>query len=269
MSAPTVAWINGVDLAATFGFHVERATGLDDLPTQTDRSVPVPGLRGAMLTQTDPDISTRELVLEGTIVATSTTALQTNLDALKALVGAGLLEVRFYATQTRAYYGRCQGAPSTPFPVQFRQTSTKVTIRILCLDPLGYDLDLSVISFGSSYTAMPLGTGPSAPVLYIVGGLSGASNPTITYASAAEETIWTMALTATIAAGDYVRIDCGLQSLTKSVSGVISDARAYLTSAPPRYIVLRPSDGDYSTSSWPKLKVSAGSGAAHFYRTWL
>jgi hypothetical protein len=222
-----------------------------------------------MLTQTDPDVSTRELVLEGTIVATSTATLQTNLDALKALVAAGLLEVRFYATQTRAYYGRCQGAPSTPFPIQFRQTSTKVTIRILCLDPLGYDLDLSVISFGSTYTDLPLGTGPSAPVLYIVGGSGGAVNPTVTYANGSEDTVWTMALTGTIAAGDHVRIDCALQQLTKSVSGVISDARSYLTSAPPRYIVFRPFDGDYGASLWPKIKVSAGSGIAHFNRTWV
>lgn len=269
MSASTVVWIDGINLASTFGLHLQRVSGNDSLVVQADRTVNVPGLRGAVLAATDPDVATRELVLEGNLVASSAAARETSLAALKALCGPGQHEVVFYGTSTRAYYGRVQAIEASPFPMQFLQAALGVTIRILCLDPLAHDLDLSVISFGSVLTAMPLGTGPSAPVLHIVGGIGGAVNPTITYANAGGDTIWTMALTGTIAAGDHVRIDCALQNLTKSVSGVIGDARSWLTSAPPRYIVLRPEDGDYSASCWPQLKVSAGSGYAIYNRTWL
>lgn len=268
MIGPSLLWIDGVDLM-TLDVHVQRVGGIDDTISWSERTAAIPGLMGAVQTAADADVSMREISVDATVLCMSAAALESRLLDLKALLGHGFHELKVYASQSRAYYGRLTRFSTNKVDPQFATATARLQLTFQCLDPLGYDLNLSVVAFGSSYVGMPLGTGPSAPVLYVVGGSGGATNPTITYADAASNTLWTMALTCTIAAGDHVRIDNRLQQITKSVSGVISDARSYLTSSPPRYIVLRPSDGDYSTSSWPQLKVSAGSGIAHFYRTWL
>jgi phage-related protein len=120
------------------------------------------------------------------------------------------------------------------------------------------------VDVNSIRTGIPLGTAVSAPLIRVLGA---ATNPVITYRDKSGAVRQSMTLTITLAATDYLEIDCELFTITKYVSGVASNGITLLTAGD--FIALDPQDGDYANGVWPTLEISAGSAEVLYRKAWL
>lgn len=269
--APSMVYLNGVDVAA-LGFVLDEVGGAFDGVDRADALLEFPQGTGALLSDLPGRIATRTVTLGGTLAATTSTALDTAKDALKALCGAGLVEIRLISKDV-VYRGRLAGISVAHTAPQFRtaNTAARVTLRFVCPDPYGWDRTAQLVGFGATRVAIPLGTAPSvgrswwSAIITIAGA---ATTPTLTESDAAGNTLRQMVFSGwspTVA--DAIEIDCGRGLVTRITAGVRSNGMADLTAgyAFPR---LDPADGDYTTSAWPGLAVSSGLASIRYYRAW-
>lgn len=261
----TALYLNDVNLRR-LGYIVERVEGWADVPGLQPLSHVVPGRAGeVVLAGYAGDVPPRTITVSGTLLASSLTALVSARRQLAALVAGGLLEVRTLEAPDVMHVG-LGSLITVPFERQFRsvgQKGERITLTFLCTDPRAYTRAPTIVALATTRVACPLGTAPVAPVLRIYGS---ATNPTVTYRTAGGVSRQAMGFTITLAAADYLEIDCGAKTVTKSVSGTVSNAIDTLSSGD--FPVLDPGDGDFLTGSWPTLELSAGAGEAAYRRAW-
>jgi hypothetical protein len=253
MGALTGVYLNEYDLTR-LGFHLEAGEGARSLPGQQWVAAGAPGRAGRILLDGRPGIQPRLLTLRGTVVADTQAALEANVDALKTRFLANVLELRLPAQPARVLVARTLGFTESPRAPQFSGLSIVLTITLEALDPHWVDRD-PVVLYGATAERVRclLGNQPVAPVLRILGA---AVNPVLTYRNAAGDAKATLTITLTLAAGDYLEIDCDAKTITKSVSGTPSNGLSTLTAGD--FLTLTPEDGDPIGSAWPTLEVSAG-----------
>lgn len=270
--APQAVWLNGVD-AAALGFVLEEVDGGFDHPERTDPLLDLPQGAGALLSDLPGRLAPRQLTLTGTLAALTSTALETAKDSLKAVCGAGLVEIRLVSRDV-ILRGRLAGLTVVHLGPQLRSANTaaRVTLRFVCPDPFAWERTAQVVHFTTARVALPLGTAPSAgrdgwsAIITISGA---ATTPTLTESDAAGNVLRTMIFSGwSPTASDAIEIDCGRGLVTRITSSVRSNGMADLTAgyAFPR---LDPADGDFATSMFPGLAVSSGSGRVRYYRAYL
>lgn len=258
MGAQSVLYIDDFDMA-TLGLVVREVTGLSDTPTVAPRTRERYGRAGVLEVAAYPQVAPRTFLVSGALGAATPAALETALDTLKGKFVGATQRARFVNNATREWVVRLAECTVTPFPgPQFLHVYRQVTLKLLALDPYGYDTSNTVVgSIGNSDVAVAQGSAPSRPVIRVTGA---ATNPLLTYKNGGGTTLRTMQLTCSIAGGDYVEVDSALMTIKKSVSSVISDALDYLTSGD--FIVFDPADGT------PTLRCSSGTGQATYKKAW-
>lgn len=263
MGAASAIFVNDFDLVS-LGFHVSEIRGARGGTRHTARTFELPGRAGKGLASGTPSIAPRVVVVDGVLKADTVADVVTNLHRLKGLVARGLLELRFSDDDTRILRARIQDVGAPPIPMQLIQTTVRVSLVFECLDPYWYDVSDTVQAFGASATDMLLGEAVSRPVIKVTGV---ATNPVVTYRDSGGTLVESMTFGAfTIAAGDFLTIDCDKLTITKSVSSVVTNAIDELTAGD--FITLDPIDGDPGTPVWPTLEVSSGSGEATYQKAW-
>lgn len=269
--APSAVYVNGVDLA-TLGFALESPEGVFDASERTDALLTLPQGAGALVPNVPGQVAPREITLTGTLGALTSAAIETAKDSLKLLCSAGTVEIRL-VTRDVIFRGRLSGisiAHNGP-PLRPALLTARCAIRFLCADPLAWDRTPQLVGFGSTRVALPLGTGPSAgrslwsAVITIMGA---ATTPILTESDAAGNTLRSMSFTGwSPTASDAIEIDCGRRLVTRITAGVRSNGMADLA-AGYAFPVLDPADGNPSTSMFPGLAVSSGTGLVRYYRAW-
>jgi hypothetical protein len=259
MAGNAVLYIDDYD-TSLLGLIVESVTGLSDTPALTPRTRERYGWAGLMEVAAFPQLAPRTITVTGTVLAATAAALETALDNLKAKFVPATVRARFVNNATREWVTRLTEFTVTPLPgPQFLQAARSVSLKLLALDPYGYDLSNTVIgSITNADSACAVGTAPSRPVLRCTGA---ATNPLWTYKNQGGTTIQTLQLTITVAGGDWVEVDCAAKTIRKSVSSVITDALTTLSGGD--FIALDPKDGT------PTLRVSVGTGQATYKKAWL
>lgn len=257
--------LNGQEVEATFGLIVTGYGG--DLGTagRTINLLNVPALAGGLDPGIVPNEAPRVLSVSFMVSVATDALLPAALDAIKEVCGTGLVQIRTLYSTTRALYGVLQPFDVTAFQKTIPGWASG-TMTFLCPCPYWLALTSDVISFGATAVDIPLGTAPSvgrddwSAILEITGA---ATTPTITYLDSAGNTIGTVVVTYSLAAGDTLRIDLGRRLVQRRVSGTWSDAWTYLT-AGYTLPALDPADGSFDNALWPKLKVSSGSGQLYY-----
>jgi phage-related protein len=266
----TAMYVNDFD-TSSLGLIVTSVDGWRDAPSTRDRTTQLPTRVGAVILAPEAETAPRVITVDGVIdpshagKALTLANLRAAISELQERLYRGTIEVRFADEPDIFVLARCEQGNLIATPPQFMNPKSRVQIRMLCPDPLRYDRNGSVVGFGASPRAgTPLGTAVSAPVIRIMGA---ATNPVITYRNMSGDVKQTMGFTVTLAATDYLEIDCELFTIKKFASGVETNGISLLTSGD--FIALDPQDGDYAGSVWPTLEVNAGSGECLYRRAWL
>lgn len=239
--------INGVNVA-TYGAAAVELRGNWDGPVVSFDEAVMPG-RGTVATSLTPTPDPLDLVAVLELNAANDQALEDAWDAFKFALYGATVTVIAGNQEARQRTGVVLGSPSKiPSPVRDR---LQAEIRIRCRDPLAYATSATTVT-GAINTDVdtPLGLAASLPVLTITSPSTGF---TVTYKNSASATVQTMTFTFAGSPTTFV-IDCA--NLTVTVDGVRHDE--YLTAGD--FFALNPHDGVPSSSAWPKVRTSSGSG---------
>lgn len=238
-----------------------RALGLLDLP-QAPGGID-PGLV--------PSEAARTLTIEGLIKATSQTTLMTTLDRIKEVCGTGLVTIAGPYATDRRYYGVLQPLDAEQVERTLLNGWARVTLAFVCPLPYAIASTPTTVSFGSTATAIPLGTAPSAlrtdwsAVITITGA---ATTPIVTYADYRGTTQATLSFSGySPSAGDSIVIDCGRKLVYRFVGGAKSNAFSYLA-AGYAFPALSPDDAYVTGALWPTLAVSSGVASLRYYKAY-
>lgn len=240
---------------ADFNFEVLRVRGPFSQRQATYPEAAMPGRLDGVLLSTRPTGRPREIIVEGTVLSSSTANLTTNIRDLSGWCARAVALQTIHDSSTFLEVKQVSCEVEVYDPVG-KQKAARVTLTFRATKPLWYHTTASAVTFTSN-TAMPLGTAPVGPVIRITGTLT---NPTVTLKDSTGATVTTLGLTITqVGASDYVEIDCARQTIIRVVSAVESNAIATLTSG--YFFELDPANADTVTPTWPSLSVAYGSGS--------
>lgn len=200
--------VNGTDLE-DFGVVVREAAGRRDAVQFGDSARRVPRSMGRLLPKRRGEAEPRRIDVQGYVDADSVAALRQNLRDLRALLTGGFqrgdpLEVSFADDPTRIFYGRLNRLTPQSLPPTFTATRTRFRMQIVCDDPLKYDDSLSTVDFTAAETDVPLGSGPSAPVITITGS---STDPEIVYRDSDGNVVARFQLSVTLGSGEEAVIN--------------------------------------------------------------
>lgn len=260
--------INGIDPRSRYGLYVAGQPDWASGPEQAVTSHEVMGRAGALIAGVTK--RPRDLVVEGTIARSTYATRKAAEDALKGLVGSGIIELVWSdATQTRQITGVVVGRPSvtgyTPAGMS-KGALVRFTVRAdsaFWCEPTPTAVGLPA---ANNRKDIPLGLGPSDFILNIMGS---ATNPVVTYRNAGGTVVWELTITATLATTDYLSFDSRTGLISRYNSGTYSDGIGLLTTGHDVWpLPLDPQDGDPSILEWPTLQVSAGSAEVLYSKTY-
>ncbi len=268
-----MAWsivVNGQDLNG-LGFYLKDVDGVHDAVDRSWQMTTLRGRAGAVI-QAPVRESGRVLKFSGTLTSTAKTVagLATNADTIRDLLRSGL--VRLVRTDGASNVKFIEGYATTVtlknigHPIN--QTDDTLSFTIQCRDAYYRDQEPTIrhAAVAATRYTLPHGTAPSSPIVRIMGA---ATNPVLTYRDAGGTAQRTMTFTVTLAAtNDWLDIDMRAGKITKWASGVSSNGRALLTSGNPVWAI-DPQDGDYVTTQYPTIEVSAGTAMILWHKQWL
>lgn len=261
-------WFNGID-AETLGFYLTDAPDLLAEGGTTPQTVAFPQGTGSLLSTAPVAVGSRSLRLSGYCTSNTVAGAATVLHRIKSAIGSGLVEIRSAWQPTLVVRGvlvsHSAGPSSSAWLGQVR-----IDLDFLLPDPYAYAIAPSVVAFGATATAIPLGTAPSrgraewSAIITITGA---ATTPTLTESDATGTALRTMVFTSSPTASDAIEIDCGRGTVTTITAGVRTNGLGTLT-AGWEFPRLDPADGDWYTSAWPKLAVSSGTATIRYYEAY-
>ena len=257
----TILYLNGTP-AENYGLGMRSANWWDSVIFERP-SIPLAGQLGQVAGNVGIG-APRELSITTLLEASSVSDRRTKLDNIARDLSAGINEIKIQDDTARVLLARfiryTVGAfAENPYG---GQPYVEVTLEFVADDPVWKDVSASSYALSSSDTETPLGSLPSYGVIE----LTGANSPTITYKDQAGNTVSTLALSYTWASGETYRVDLALQTIDKVVSGVRTNAISVYSTG--EFFALDPADGVASTSSWPTVAVSTGTGTIYYRRSW-
>lgn len=268
-------WVNGYDLSGLY-FTVEQADGWLSSPAVLERETQLPQRAGTVPLAPLAETAPRDITVQGVVRGTSLANCRANIDALKARLFNGTIEVSFGDQADRFVLARCAGKDVLATPPQFMNPNSRVSIRLHCPDPLIYAVNPTVIGFGavaSERSALALGSAVAMPLITV----GPCTNPVVIYRDSGGREKARMTFTRVIAADEYMEIDTELAAITYYDSGVASNGLSYWTPAtsgsPSTEKFLSgfdPQDGDYESAVWPTIECSVAAACRAAYRkAWL
>jgi hypothetical protein len=253
---------------AQFGFVVDPM-GISGLLDAASTKVPtgtVPGRPGAVRLALLPETEAREIHVAGHLIGTSIADLMARADYLKQWLARGGddLEIRSGYDLTRFWRGALTGCVITGVEGQFYNPYATAELTFTCADPRAYGAEATVVGFGAQSRApCPLGTAPSEPLIRLMGP---ASNPVITYRSAAGAVVGSHGFTIALGNAEFLEVSTPDLTVIRHSGGAASDAIALEGSGD--FITLSPDDGDPMVGAWPTLETSSGTGEALWRKTY-
>lgn len=265
-----ILFLNGNDAKTTYGFELVEAPDLLSMGGHTYQTTSVVQRAGVLLGTARPTIEPRQLRLQGYLTGSSLSDATTKLDALKAGIGTGPCRIATAWDTGREYWGVLTGAPAGPNSAYW-QTYLAVELDFLLFDPLAYATTDETVTFGTSPTAIPLGTGPSRGNRAVASSIrieGAATTPILLYKNSDGLVVAEMSFTGySPASGDRIDIDLARGLVTKTISGVPSNAMGDLFPG-WNFPALDPNDGVYGVSAWPTLQVSSGNGSVSYRKAY-
>jgi phage-related protein len=273
MLRATGVTVSSKDVGSAYGFAVERPGGVLNGQAWTFAAATTAGRLTRRVVQTVPTPEARDLILTGTVIASSVSALMTQLDGLKRWCANGEREIACEYDTTRMYRGRLVRFEATGYAPDFARPEATVTATFRCEDPFAIATSDTTVNVGTSATSCALGSAESYPVITVTGVHT---NITLTLKNAAGTTLETMAFTlALVGGGDTLVIDCDRRTVQKTVSSVTTNAIDALSNSgnAPTFLTLDPNDGDQDGGTWPTLQYSVSAGTptvqAVYRKRWL
>jgi hypothetical protein len=260
---PARWFVDDVDLQTECSFYVDDAPNWDDGAALPQELLAMPHLLGGVPAGVVQG-EARSLRFAGVVNGSSVADTRTKTERLIALVARGLSrhviddEVNppreidaLYTGHTRPrYYGH-----------PFIQPAARVELRFSAPNAMWRAVDPTAVTLSATRARCPLGTGPSAPLLVLFGNASSPVTWTVKVRNAAGDVVSTTVFTGTaLGASDFLEVDCGAQTLVKSVSGTRTSAVSYYSSGP--WPLLDGADGRYDAASWPSLELTTNVGTA-------
>jgi phage-related protein len=260
---PTL-YLNDWDTARA-GFVVSSWTGIGEPAAQFHEEIEVLGRAGAVLVDGRPRVRVREIEVTVALLGDTAALARTALDKLHGLVGSGVVELRMSPWPDRVYRGKLTRADIRFTAPQAASRIASGTIQFRCQDPYAYDRRGVVVNVAATSTryAAPLGTAPSAPIVRFHGS---ATNPAIRVRRADGTVAGELGLTVTLGTNDWLEVDMGRQTLTRSTDGVVTDAIA--TALSGDFFALDPAWGDPMNAVYPTLEVTSGTAQARYWRAY-
>lgn len=260
---PWSVYLNETSLA-DLGVYPERVTVWGDAPTREYPTVAIPGRMGVVFAA-DPVVPPRTLRIACLVqpAALTLAARRAAEDGLKLLASRGLIKIIYDdgVTAPRTIDGVCLACTVTPRRHPVVSLVSDAELTVLCPDPTWADVTGQVIGFSTTATAIPLGTSVSGGLVRIAAPAWSANvqNLVLGYYTAGGVLVGSMTFTITLTAGtDFLEIDLDRATVTKSLSGTVTNAITTLTAGD--FFALDPTDGDPLAGSYPLLKVTASTG---------
>ena len=258
--AAGMLYLNGLD-CETVGFSLMEAPVIGGV-NRTFHAVTIPRRAGQVVTQVDPDIAPRTLTIKGRIGSAASTyaTLDASIDAIRAAIGAGLVEIKHVYNTAKAWYGYLASDAAIQQEVlTLLDGYALLTVTFVCFDPYAYAVTPSIVGFNATATAIPLGTQPISPKTIISNVTGGTlTNFTLTQRNAAGTTVQSLVLTGSLLTMERLEIDHLLCQINKyDASNVKTSARSWRTSGD--YFVLHAGD---------TLDVDKGTGQALYWKAY-
>lgn len=266
-------WIDDVDLS-TLGFQVVRSTGLDDAIPLEPTVVEVPALGHDIEASIYGVQRPRTVTLRLRFRTSDSAALLAAMHGLRARTVNRIVRLRHAQRPGQELVARCKSSPVETGRVRWvAPFSWEPTLEFVALDPMYRDTSDQVSGFGVA-TALPMGTADALPVVLFTAAGAAVTNPEYRVRDSSGVQVGRVAFTAVVANGDALEVDAAAGTIRKRVSGVWSNARD-LVPIGQVIPILRASDGDWLTSSWPTIESGATAGAVNlagsisYRRRWL
>lgn len=205
--------INGLDAKTTYGVTITDAPGWSDAPPRSTPSAQVLKRGGARVLG-DPRDQPRQISLRGWIHGTSTQDARNKADALKLaikkLTGAKL---SFDDYPTRYVIARCDSLRVPALSLSMVTPKLQFEATLTAHDPYSYDnASVGPVALdGTANNHQALGTGPSKPIITLVGAKT---NPVLTLWDATGLVqLGQLTFTVVLGGGDTLVIDCDAKTV--------------------------------------------------------
>lgn len=253
-------YINGSSLEALGLRLVDGGPSLDGLQ-RSRATVPLPGRAGHLsspFSTTEPRVYRFACFTTGITTVAQRLAL---LDYYSDLL-TGPVELRFVDGTTRCAMGICrvfQGAVQSPTFVNIAAT---ITVEVVCANAARYESEPSMLVLGTTPVPVPVGT--VAHGGYIITTTSGFTPFTVTYRSVGGVALGQIAVSPTLASGDYLILDLDAHDVVKvDTAGVRTREKLWDTS-PTTWFSILPRDADRRAGAYATLESSIP--AAYYFR---
>lgn len=256
----TSIYIDGFDLSDA-GLVVERTEGLYDSPEIQQESFLAPGRSGHMgagVLTSQP----RVVSLSGVVRAESFAALRSDLDRLRQVLDAGLLEVLFVDDVRRIMLARRAAFRPTPLRPQKASNAARYELELVSDDPLLHEVSDRVYQLTSARTPIRLGGAWSAPVIRANGP---GDDPVAIARSITGAQIGKVGYDVTLAADEFIETNCQAQTSLLYKVGVVPAPIAMTDDSD--YFTLHPSQGRPAENAWPTIEQNL-EGEVQVRRTW-
>jgi len=265
----TAIVVNGTDLGATFGFYADRVDGWLANTALGGGLVGVRGRDGGLALPATV-FAGRRIEVAGTVRKDTVSARRDAERQLSDLCRSGRVRLVVDDGVAGAMQVECRlvALAFLPFGPSLSPLASRGTLSFVADDePYWRDVEpttRAVAAAATRYT-VPLGTAPSSPIIRIMGS---ATNPVLTYRDAGGTSRRTLTFTATLTSSEYLDVDMRRGRIQRVTSGVAANGIGLLTAGNFPW-ALDPQDGDFTTSSWPTVEVSAGTAELLWWRQWL
>lgn len=266
-------WIDDVELS-TLGFQVVRTTGLDDAVPLEPTTIAVPAVGHDIEASVYGVQRPRVVTIRLRFRTSDSAALLAAMHGLRARVVNRLVRVRHAQRPNQELVLRCKSLPIDGGRVRWvAPFAWEPTLELVGLDPAYRDTSDQVVAFVGQ-TAVPMGTADARPVVTLTATGGFANDPSYTIKNSSGVVVGNVPFTTVVADGDALEVDAQAGTVRKRVSGVWSNARD-LVPIGQVIPILRASDGDWLTSSWPSIQRIHGGGTAtltgsiSYRRRWL
>lgn len=180
------------------------------------------------------------------------------VDLLKRRLG-GLRLFRMADSLTREMYVVLAAPPKIEF-YHIAIPRFYCELQFKTADPTRYEREGRAVALSPSRVEVPIGTVPTAPVVYLYGGTPSVVNPVIVVRNDSGDETHRLTLTGTLAANDALVIDCARQTIDRYVAGVLqtgaNSGNAWLTSG--QFPLLAPEDSLEGAGITVELAATSG-----------
>lgn len=224
-------------------------------PTVTVRTrVPVANAPGLFGIGVEVAPRTVQVVLD--VRSTTPVARAATIDNLARRL-KGLLLLRTDDTPDRELYCTCSGVEVSLYNGAYALGTVSVELTFTAVDPTRYERDAICFGLTTSRREVPVGTVPSAPLIYLYGGSPTVTGVQIITRNYTGDEVSRMTTLGSLASTSALLVDCAKQSCSLYTAGVLqANGNAFFASG--SFPVLDPEDSLDGAGITLELTSSAG-----------